>query len=292
MPTTDPDAQVTIGSVAATIRFEDLSESITSEGPSASVVFQCPYDSRFDLIAGLAGGSKKDDTGKIVYTTPYAYPFGTNMYVREIPRIVGIGKPKRRSDGWPTWDIARVSATFGVPRWGFDATTGDLSGRPWTTTRCRVNAEVVVPPGGTFYYSELPEHYSGNVDNGKPLREGQAGLIHVVNEFTVTRHWMPYIPLEEIDALIGTVNDVDTLVGDHLYEDGQLLFAAFDYTETIDMLGKVVYECSYTVLAKTGERNTWNAVLDSSAVQHIINTEADESGEYPYKYSDFWYSLP
>jgi hypothetical protein len=177
------------------------------EGPKVTALMQCAWPDRFDVYKGLLGSAAATASGGIARVLPFRYPDSPNLWCLDVGQVVPI-KPQW-SGSWFTAAGARFPAIFGVPRWSFDAaSTTDPSGQPWTTTRVRVSAEVVTVPVGTFVWT-------AGKQAGKPVPDSQLGILAPRNEISMTRHWMPFVPLRQVNALIGTVNSRPIILGDH-----------------------------------------------------------------------------
>lgn len=275
--------------------FEDgtgngVTESVDADGPRANVLFKVDYATRYEFLKRL-GGYSEYTGGTVVRHNPFAYPPSPNMYCFGIGDIKGI-KPRRQSlGGWLDYELAIVPAIFTVPKWSFDLQTDpngnpndptDLSGQPWTTTDIRVNGEVFTPPGGTYYYI-------AGFGPKMPVEDSTVGIIKCHAEISIKRHWLPYIPIDEAMTYLGTVNKTAVSFGNRVFLKGTLLFAGFGATKTIDTIGNITNDVTYTVLAKTED---WNEFTGRDGSQYLINSSDDGSGSYPYSYVDFWKYLP
>jgi hypothetical protein len=296
---------VKINGIDCAIKIDgDASDSVVEsqswgEGPRAVVRLTCPWNSRYAVLKGLAGSSTL--AGKqIVRTAPFQYPPSRNLYCTEIASITAIGKPQPDTNlGWITFADATgsggtkakavITAVFTVPKWQFttDPANGqnDPSGQAWTTTRFKVSAEVFTPGSTTFKW-QTGAASTGNVTSSN------IGIIRPRTEISLTRHWMPYIPLDYVQTTcVGNLNLNPITFSDHTYPKGAILFASMNSTETADTLGNIVQEVEYIMLAN-GNDVDWNKLLDVDGNYYFINTKTDQSGNYPYGYADWYTSLP
>lgn len=286
-----PDS-LNVGGVECYVLIEGgMSLGVTGEGPTASVVLQCLWDDWFKVLQGLAGGSSADENGAITYTAPYLLPVFGGLIALGVPEIAGVGKPRRDADGLPAWQFAQIKTQFGVPRYSFDAGPGggegwtgyepgvDISGRPYTTTRVRVNSDIMVPPGGALFFTD-------GTQAGQPIEDSQAGLPIPNIEISMTRHMMPYVPLSQAKSLIGTVNETDVYLGGVKFDPGYVLFAGFNSSREILFTGAWSNEVEYIILAQA--IHSWNQILDRAGRWSLINTKSDGSGDPAFKTSDFW----
>ena len=258
-----------------------VTEEVDSEvGLVATVPFQCRYADRFEVYKGLAGGTFYAG-GVVVRYLPFAYPPSPSLYCMGISG--GRGVKLASSEGWPAWKLWQFQAKFQTPAWGIENGDNDPSGEPWTTTRVRVSAEVTEVPLGTFLWT------SGS-QSGQQVPESGLGILVPRNEISMTRHWVPYVPLADVNGYIGTLNNSPIVMSDYTYPKGYVLFAGFNATESVDTLGNRTYEIEYVLLGST--THDWNKLLAKDMVYRYVNTAADASGSYPFGYSEFYNNLP
>jgi hypothetical protein len=289
MPTAPP--QLTINGVPVNFRIEDdggdvIVEKIPgTEPPSASVIFTCDWDQRFQLARGLAG-AVSGRIGSIARTPPFAYPDIPQLRCVSIDEMRMIAPTVRLADGWPTAKRCQLTATFGVFPWGFDssdpASQNDPSGQPWTTTKFKVSAEVIQPKSGTYAWTAGP-------DSGKPVPDAELGVMRPRVEISMTRHWMPVVPLLATLTYIGTTNIDPVTIGDTTFVKGSLLLAGVNTEVATDTLGNRTQEVEYVLL---GQAIDFNKLLGSDGLFYLVNSKPDGSGNYPFPYSSFWTNLP
>jgi hypothetical protein len=285
-----PGGTLNIGGINARVAFENgeagVEESIPEgqDGPRVNVTFECDYASRYQFLKGLCGSSS-GGPGGIVRVPPFAYPPSPNLFCIAVPSIRGVGW---KWDGsWATAREARITATFGVPKFGFEAAGGnpDPTGLPWTTTRFRITAEFLKPTyGGTFYWT------NGGPQNGKPVPDSGLSLILPHSEVEISRHWMPYIPIAEALEYAGSVNSVPITLSNYTFPAGTILFVGMNASETADTIGNRVFECSYIFVANYLQR--WSDVLQSDGFFYPVNTDPSGSGDDPYPSADLFAVLP
>lgn len=281
---------MTIGGVPCTLAMDDpfgaLEESQPETGATAMARFQCAWPQRYALVQGLIG------TGRS--TLPFTWPGSPNLKCLSIGTITGAGKlrilqiaegtaPNILPAGWAAYDWAIVPANFGVLPYAMAEGTvenpiKDPSGQPWTTTRFRVNAEILQPPGGTFYY------IGAAPIGGTPIDKSAIGITRPKIEISMTRHRVDVVQVDALMGLIGTLNDAVLTFADHVFDIGTLLFAGFNGTENFDSLGNMTYEVEYSVL---GQDVDWNKIMAKDADFYMSNSKPDGSGREPFLYSDF-----
>jgi len=279
---------LTIGGIAATIAIEDLGDKAIvealpdiAEGPKATVIFRCNYSERYSLLRGLLG-SVTTNGFNIVRVAPYAYPPNPYLRCMGVGEITGI-KPRRDPTGWITYHFAQFPAYFGVPKYAYEETapngqnTNDPSGKPWTTTKFKVSAEVVVPPDGAFYIGPFP--------STKKAEEATIGIIRPAIEITMARHFMPFVPLAQVSSVVGSVNADPVAFANHVFPRGHLLFVGMDSDPSVDPTGLPTQDITYTLM---GRRTlSWNQFISANGSNQFLNTEKNGTGNPPYSYVDF-----
>lgn len=246
------------------------------QGPSATVQLQTEWAGRYDVFTYLQGYAT-GGSGSILRVLPIAYPPSPNLFCLSIGGIKGI----RYKGGWD-YERCQFTAEFGVPSFTMDGVSADPSGKLWTTTRSRVSAEVTTVPTGTFYWT-------AGVDAGTTVADSQLGILAPRVEVSMTRHMMPYAPIQETLAYIGSVNASSVTLGNRTFDAGHLLFAGANITETADVASNRTYEVEYVLM---GASHDWNALLDKGMVYRLVNTSAGGGGNYPFSYLDYWDNLP
>lgn len=279
--------RVDVNGYPAQIRLRDdgsdaITESVPDEkGMVATVEFLVDWATRQDFLKALAGSATLAG-GVAVRTPPFAYPPNPELYCSAIGEIRGI-KPRRTDSGWIEYRKAVVPAVFKKPSWLFDAADpagqNDPSGVPWTTTRFRVSSEVLSPPAGSYYFA-----------NGGPVPQSSLGFVRPRAEISLTRHWMPWVPLQESMELAGACNEFEIRIGNRIFPRGCILYGGMNATDSVDTLGNKVFEVEYIFLGNFEVE--WNEIMDRDGAWKLVNTAADLSGDYPFFYDDLWGKLP
>jgi hypothetical protein len=271
------------------------------EGQPAKVVvyYKVPWASRYAFIAGLRGGVS---AGTVLL--PHAYPHSPNL------TCVGIGsirnlKPKISSTGLVDYQWAIVPAEYGVPQFdmmgsgggggggGAGADYTDPSGKPFTNTDWQVTVETFQPPTGAYYWQSGPSA-------GKAIPDSTLGLIRSRVEFTIRRSWLAYPPLAFFMAYSGSVNSVPVRISDYVFRRGSLYLPGGQGGMSRDgSLEGRTGELVYTLVGNgpvsvNGEPYVpeWNEYMAIDGSWQYANTEIDGSGDWPYRYSNFWAYLP
>lgn len=263
---------------------EGIRESLTSDGPHATVKLICAWTDRYKVVKGLGGTAT--GTTSITRIPPFKYPDSPNMRCVAISDISGI-KFAKRADGWGTYTRAVLTAEFGILPYGVDAsdpaTVSDPSGVPYSTTRFHVNGEVLHLPAGVMKFTDGP-------DSGKVITDTSENLTLSHMEISLTRHMMPYVPVFESMYFVGSLNLNPVKIGNKTFPKGYILYLGMNATQTVDSAGSITYEVEYNFLCN--EDHDFNETLDSTVAWVLINTKVDKTGEFPFNYFDWWNGLP
>jgi hypothetical protein len=291
-----------------------LNEANPTEGRTASVVFQCYWDDRLDLIAGLIG-TVDYFSGRIERKEPFSYPvamrdtqsgkiFPNRLVCTSISSVVGT---KWQTDddgsftgvvGWGGYVFALITAEFTCPPYlvkpltdplaPTDPAFNDLVYQVYTISKVRVSGEVFSPPVGSFQFAE-------GKFAGQPLLDVGASQIRTRFEVSVTRVRMPLIPTETASPLLGTVNDSDFLVGGQKFPKGTMLFSGINPEPRSDPYnGGLIFDVEFTWLANAPASTTddpldWNFFLDPGGVWTKVEvkpTADGQPGKPVFKYAD------
>ena len=227
------------------------------KGLELNVAFTTPWATVPLLLQGLRG--RVSYTGESIQRTPpWTFPNGDgltnwNRFLCDgTGEITGI---KWRTDttgavtglaGWGYYQTAIVPAHFSVPTYQviqlYPNGQNDPSGMPYTTTTFSVSGEVFMPPSGTYRYEQ----------NKKVLVEdAYAGIARTRTEIKITRHYMPIIPLQETQAVIGAINSYPMTFADYTYPIGSILLTGYPDTEPYSdpVTGLLVWDLHYQLLA-------------------------------------------
>jgi len=269
-----------IGGVGCGIFMDEgdgIAESNQETGRAATVIFQCYWNQRQQLIAGLLGTVFYDGT-KINRSDPFQYPFSTydqNDVTPEtvyINRVVCTGITSVRGThwwtdpqgkdpitdpavaGWGGYVYALVTAEFTTPVWTLPsweesdqyAYGGDLLGQSYCITKTKSLGEVfAAPTGGLVWGPDAPPKIS-NI----PLLGIGAPQIRTRMEISCTRVRMPIIPLKALTTAAGSINTTDFTVGSYTCPAGTVLFNNWNPEPRSDpQSGAIVYDIELIFLA-------------------------------------------
>jgi hypothetical protein len=292
-------------------------ESCTAQGRTATVTFQCLWNDRQPLIAGLVGVVGYDH-GNILRTPPFEYPFGQDDYAAvggaitasilerrllctSISRVQGTKWETDVEGGafssWPGWGgyvYALVTAEFTTPNYQIvtsnPGTTGfqDPSNFAYMTTRVRASGEILAPPDGAMVFAEGPL-------KGDMLRDVGSAQPRVRLEVNVTRIRMPIIPLQLVEPLVGGVNNKPITFGNYDFQNGSVLFNGINPEPRTDPYsGGIVWDIEYQFLVNGpvlhfGDQEPreadWNWFIDPDGDWVLVNYV--NTTRTPFPYTDF-----
>jgi hypothetical protein len=232
--------------------------------PTAQVIMQCDWKSRY-MIWGLMLGTAIGGPGGIIRNYPMQYWDSPNLYCTAISNA----KPIQYVGGF-TFSRCRFTATFSRP----------VYDQNWSTIAVKISSQVTQVPVGTFVWQ-------GGVDSGKSVPEAQLGVIVPHTEITITRHYMPYLPIAEAMAYGGTVNVNPVTVSNQRFAPGQLLFGGMSGEISTDISGNRTYKLEYAILGIA--THTWNQLLDRALTYQNVATSGSVP---PFASTDFWNLLP
>lgn len=269
---------INVNGVLANIALEDLGDQAIIEdtdvtnGATAKVVFQCPYANRYLLIKALMG-SVSSSGPSIIRNVPFAYPPSPNLVCTSVNNIVGL-KPSFVG-GWVTYQLARMTATFGFVPWQFSQGNqngqNDPSGQPWTVTKIKATSEVFQPPEGAFK------------EGGGPSIDGSIlGIVRPKTEISILRKFLPFVPLAQINLCSGRINKYPFQIANMIYPPGFVLFVSGSNEPSNDPLGNPTQDIEYSLIAN-GDFD-WNTFLtpDNNWVSIV-----DKFNNPPFEMVDF-----
>ncbi len=207
-----------INSVPVVFDFREGVVSLTEKtggdsGPEVTAILKCAWKDRFAVVKGLLGSTTIGTNNRISRIYPFHYPPSRNLFCTAISSIVGI-KPRIDQTGqetglkgWITYDEAVLTCVFTNPSWAGQEPdqsgapeTADASGLIFTTTRFKTNCEIFNPPLGAYWYTE-------GAYAGKLVKDSSVGQVRSRVEISMTRHYMPKVPLGVLMITQGYVNE-------------------------------------------------------------------------------------
>lgn len=235
-----------------------------TEGPTARVRMRCDWTDRYQFVRDLMGAGG--------FSPPFAYPLSPNMYCIDIESIRPIGGMTEydsvADSPWPAYQKAEVVAMFGVPKYNWDGTTGDISGQPWITTTFDLSAENYTIPDTAFYWEGTADPVNGATLN---LIIAQVGI-------RFQRQWAPLAAVTRALDYIGTVNDSTFTLGDLECEPETLLFLGGPSERALDTLLNWKHDLTYNLAYR---RTGWNTYYNPKPGEGWQNINAVSSGTNP-----------
>ena len=276
----------------------------TDRGLEITVYLHCAWESYPYVLRGLRGWVGFDQNGNIVRTDPVSMPINPNQQDYAWGRFICVGTGDIRGEKWRTdqdgsitgaagWGYyvnAIIPAKFAAPSYQTQAAApgygngkgqSDLSGMPYTTTKIRTSGEVFCPPHGAYSWP-----------NGTPVDEAHVGVIRAKQEIQITRHFMPTIPVDRYQSVVGTVNGKPLALGRYSFPRGTIMFMGCSEIEPYSDVGTGLSVCDITFnlmgngtdnLPADGTDHTldFNKVMDPTGSWQFI-TDANQRGPFPY----------
>jgi hypothetical protein len=260
---------ITISVPYSTMYDQGISESTDEGGPRAVVRFKCLWDDHYQLVQDLVGAVRRSaDT--IIRDTPFPYPANSKMYCTGIASVEGHGNgalSRFFPANWLPRRRAVVTANFSVPTFALPGNPGEA----WTTVTFGASAEFLTLPGSTYRFAD-----------GTPTNTPIGKVIPTI-EVNVKRHRMPYLPIAQIAATLGTINNAPFQVAGFPFAAGTLLFVGGPSEIEADTTGTVTQTVEYRFLFRP---INWNFYLHPNRTTGFAAV-TDGSGNSPYLPGDF-----
>ncbi len=282
-------------------------EQWSDRGLEVIVYFHCRWEDRMELVRGLRGTVAEVGGDVIRDILPFTLPQNPLQPMTKWNRWICTGTdnfmPKKfRTDqdgaftglaGWGYYDSVVVPAHFMVTTYFTNPDESflqvDPSGFPFTTTKIRTSGEVFSPPSQVYKFSK-PDA------NGNFIRVEDigVGVTRVRAELDITRHYMPNVPLTNIQTAIGKLNDTAMRFAGFSYSRGAILCSGVQQSDPYGdaASGLIVQDYEYTLIAN-GQSNDPNAPqipLDWNQYMRPDNGEwdtlIDQNGNMPFRYDD------
>jgi hypothetical protein len=294
-----------------------IREANSETGRTATVVFQCYWEDRLDLIAGLVG-TVDYVGGSITRTQPFVLPVTTadqqngKMFPKRTfcTSISSVNGTKWQTDltgdkvadpplpGWGQYVFALVTAEFTTPSYLIDSLTGDGSDfafndivlGTYTTSKLRVSGEVFSPPGGAFVFTNKFDNNGNNV----PVTDIGAAQLRTRFEVSITRMRMPLVPMQTVLPLMGCVNEQPFLVAGQNFPKGALLFNGINPEPRCDPYnGGIIWDIDFQFIGNAPASNEdqtdpldWNYFLYLDGTWQQVQTK--DGGKPVFKYKDIF----
>jgi hypothetical protein len=238
-----------------------ISEQFGPQGPFATWVIKCDWNSRWSVVKGLLGTNILSGS-TTVRTPPMQYPdsakFGGTLWVcTSVSDIQGQSIQVDQTTGMPYYDDAIITANFSVPDYDTVGTT-DLSAVSYNTTRIRTSTEVYQTAAQTFYFPIVPA-----TPTKYPLNNSSVGLLRSRAEIEVVRHLVAYPFLDLCMQLSGHINSTPMIWADKSYGVGSVLFLMGEIVPTVDpATGSRLFDVTLRFIANGRDRTISNTISD------------------------------
>jgi hypothetical protein len=282
-------------------------EQWSDRGLEVLVYFHCRWSDRIELIRGLRGTVALVGNTVIRDILPFHLPQDPLQPQTKWNRWICTGTdnfiPKKfRTDqdgeftglaGWGYYDSVVVPAHFMVTTYftdlgsQFEDGQVDPSGFPFTTTKIRVSGEIFSPPSQVYKFKTADA-------NGNFIRVEDigVGITRVRAELDVMRHYMPVVPLANLQVAMGKLNESPMKFADFNYPKGSILCSGVQQSDPYGdaASGLIVQDYEYTLIAN-GESNNpddppldWNLYMrpDNGLWDQLL----DPNGRTPFRYAD------
>lgn len=269
--------------------------SVGDRGPEVTIHLHVAYSDAWALVRALHGAVGLNGQGAIVRKYPVPLPIAPGYQGIEWERFqcVGTGdwqpiKPRTDSNGMIFYDSVVIPFHFEITPWQTQEgllTVGqnDPSGLPYTITVFKPAGEIICPPSGAYKY----------VTTGKPVLDINAGIYRPRTEISITRKYMPIIPITRIQSVLGCVNDGGVALSDYKFPKGTLLVVGADASDPYGdpSSGFLVWDVTYTILANSANNLkpadnedltvSWNQIMSPNGVYDEIRDSRNNLPFYP-----------
>jgi hypothetical protein len=282
MPTRVPP--INIGGINCTFAMPGgrlaIGESSGEGGPTTTLVLQCAWSDRWDLVRALRG-TCVGTIGGFARTPPFLLPNNPLMSCTGVGEFEYIGSGAF-ADGSIYSALCKLPAHFSCVPWQFvdgdPQGQNDASGQGWTVTKLKPSAEIYQPSGGSYYLGPFPD--------GKPIDEATVGFLRANVEIQVTRKFLPSMGLAQFRDAISNKNFAAMTFADTTFLPGYVILMAIEASEPyFDCVGNPVMDYTCTYLARTVAK--WDYLQDRSATWQLVNSKSDGSGVPPTGSYDF-----
>lgn len=245
-------------------------EANPREGPVATVKLKCLTTDRYALIKGLVGSCTVAGS-TITRTYPFQYPPSPNLICRSIENIEMQGPPILLipNSAWMGKQYSILTVRF-EPAWFFNDNS-DPSGKPYTSTSLNMSAEAMTLPQSTYTFP-----------SGAPTNTPVARQIPQI-QISMRRFMLPFLPINEMAAILGRVNDAVFTVGKLVCPIGTVLFMGGPSEFTADSGGVKTYTVTYEFLYRA---IPWNQYMSPNPTEGYA-TPVDGTGNPVFPSGNF-----
>ncbi len=277
-------------------------EQWSDRGLEVLVYFHCRWDDRIELVRGLRGTVALVGNTVIRDILPFTLPQPAFQPQTKWNRWICTGTdnfiPKKfRTDvegditglaGWGYYSSVVVPAHFMVTTYftnldQFEDGQVDISGFPYTTTKIRTSGEIFSPPSQVYKFEKDPRIRVEDIG---------IGITRVRTEIDITRHYMPNVPLTNLQIAMGKLNDTAMKFADFNYPKGAILCSGVQQSDPYGdaASGLIVQDYEYTLLANGQSNNVDDPPLDWNQYMRPDNGSWDKlldpGNNPPFRYGD------
>ncbi len=281
-------------------------EQWSDRGLEVLVYFHCRWSDRMEVIRGLRGTVTLIGDRVVRDILPFSLPqpeldpqtnwsrwicTGTDNFIPKKFRTDQNGSFTGLS-GWGYYDSVVIPAHFMVTTYftTFDVSQDgpvDISGFPFTTTKIRTSGEIFSPPSQVYKFVK-PD----NAGNSIRVEDIGVGITRVRTEIDITRHYMPNVPLKNLQIAIGKINETQMTFADFDYPRGSILCSGIQQSDPYGdaASGLMVQDFEYTLIANGQSNNPDDPPLDWNKYMRPDNGEwdtiMDPNSRTPFRYGN------
>jgi hypothetical protein len=264
-----------IGTVQLIELFDDYKKGIDIQrGPYVECSFLAPLWSDTNaVINALMGSTTASSSGPSIHIPGFPCPTSPNLTCMDA-YVVGEAEFDAQDGGHPTYNLAKIRATFGIRSWeqlanddpqgaqSFPSTTGPTT---YAIHSMDFGTESVKIPGSAYKF----------FDGGLPF--DTPGVIHIgTATLNIEMKKVPYLPTITILKLIGNCNN-DLFMG---APKGTLLFLGARTSKEFESDGTRVQNVSYSFKYRA---QPWNFFIRPDTGKWDFIIASDGSHPYPLK---------
>lgn len=230
------------------------------DGPVGERNFQCAWADRFELASELMGylRTSPESSPSWFRTAPDKFVGYSGVLFCQGVAVNGVGEMSQNSDGYPTYSIARVDATYGVPKGEEqDQDDSDPEDSVVATLDIDFHSEFITFGSYNYFWQQTGTKCPEPIQRGK--------LVVVIDK-TYQQKGLPEIPEAAIISYIGKVNSA-TWQG---CEAGTMLFVGATSRKSYTAEGKKQYELTYHF--KYRPAASWNKFWNPVGVTNGVKT--------------------
>lgn len=185
--------------------------------------------------------------------------------------------------GWGMYAMVVVPTIWSVPtyivddkQFAPDFPGADLSGFPYTTTQIKAAGEAYSPYSSGYKFRS----------SGETIDDSKVGLIRPKMDISITRHGMPFVDTDKLNAMIGKTNGIQLVFGNTVFKPESMLYISYDYDSRPDVsTGGLTYDITHHILANGlvedvdgNQQSSWNYfVSPDGRWDQVVRVDDEES---------------